>query len=101
MKKVGKTSVEAAQEFLDTQWNEQNTLNLDALQRAHLRRMMGFDFEVKVRPNKYHISSRQEPYVTTWCKFTGVVDEAFVDRLVDACLRLKIKYEAQVAKEKS
>lgn len=90
-------SVEAAQAYLDSEWDKQNTLNLDALQRAHLRRMMGVNFRIKVTPNKYHITTTEDPYVTTWCKFTGVVDEAFIDRLVNACLRLKIKYEKEKA----
>jgi len=92
-------SVTAAQEYLDEQWEEKNTLNLDALQRAHLRRMMGFNFRFKEAPNKLHVSSTSQPYVSTWCKFNGVYDEASIDRLVNACERLKIKHDKEVAKK--
>jgi hypothetical protein len=76
-------------------------LELDGLRRAHLRRMMGFDFRIKIRPNKIHISSKEEPYVTTSCKlkedetneYGHILKEEAIDRLVAACLRLKTKFE--------
>lgn len=78
----------------------------DKLIQSHLRRMMGFDFRIKVNPNKIHISSKQEPYVTTHMKLKEgdlnplleLTNEEAVDRLVDACLRLKNKYEDAKAK---
>jgi hypothetical protein len=86
--------------------NKKNELNMDALQRAHLRRMMGFNFRIKMQPNKIHVSSTQDPYVTTWCRITGddvingqITNEATLDRLVDACARLKGKYDKALAKE--
>ena len=74
------------------------TLDMDALQKSHLTRMMGFPFEMKLRPNKIHFSSKVEPYTTTWCRVIGtdLSDEAQVDKIVDACLRLKLKYEKEV-----
>lgn len=77
-------------------------LDLDDLQKAHLRRMMGFDFRIKLNPNKIHVSSKEEPFVTTWCKvnpgetdkYGHIIQEDLIDRMVDACLRLKYKYEA-------
>lgn len=78
-----------------------DNFNMDALQRSHLQRMMGFEFELKLRPNKLHVSSKVEPYVSTWCRIVGddLADEAQIDKLVDACLRLKIKYETAKAKK--
>jgi hypothetical protein len=121
-KKQGLTSVEAAALYLSNgqtkdptlaaviDENAKNELNMDALQRAHLRRMMGFDFRIKFAPNKIHVSSKQEPYVTTWCKVLegdvlktpegGMLtnDEA-INRLVDACARLKTKWDKAKDKE--
>lgn len=102
-KKLGVTSTEAAALLMSdgrTSDPEEaallaqgSILDMDALQRSALRNMMGFDFRIKPAPNKYHVSSTKPPYVTTWCKYTGIEDEAFIDRLVDACLRLKIKHD--------
>lgn len=82
------------------------TMGLDAIQRSHLRRMMGFDFRMKMAPNKIHVSSKTPPFVTTHCKikdgetddYGNIIKEELIDRLVDACLRLKKKYEAEVEK---
>lgn len=101
----GKTKDPALAEALSTGQD----LDMEALQRAHLRRMMGFDFRIKVQPNKIHVSSKQEPYVTTWCRLNEgdaflahdgpkLTNEKVVDRLVDACARLKVKYDAEVAR---
>lgn len=109
MKNNDLTSIEAAALYLSggatkdieqaVYYDEGNDLNLDALQRAHLRRMMGFDFEMKIRDKKIVVYSMVEPYVRTWCGYGGTLDEKSVDKLVDACLRLKLKYEAKLAEE--
>lgn len=102
------TSVQAAALFLsggqtdDPQEAEALTaggalFNMDAMQRAHLRRMMGFDFEIRIAPNKLHVYSREAPLCSTWCRYEGIVDEKTVDGLVDACLRLKIKWDKRRA----
>lgn len=119
-KKKGLTSVEAAALYLSDgrtadpnlaviiDQNRQNDIDMDALQRAHLRRMMGFDFRIKFAPNKIHISSKQPPYVTTWCRLKEgdaletpqgfqLTNEQAIDRLVDACARLKDKYDKEQA----
>lgn len=114
MAKKGLTSIEAAALILSdgkttdptmaASISDGNDLDMDALQRSHLRRMMGFDFRMKVAPNKIHVSSKQEPYVTTYCKLKegdvletfngfGLTNEDVIDRLVDACSRLKAKWE--------
>lgn len=99
----GKTRDPALAVVLDE--NAKDEFNMDAMQRAHLRRMMGFDFRMKMAPNKIHVSSKEEPYVTTHCKIREgemngqhIVKESLIDRLVDACLRLKIKHDAEVAR---
>jgi uncharacterized protein YggE len=108
----GLTSEEAAALFLsggvtkDVQEAEMiasgHMFNLDAMQRAHLRRMMGFDFEIKPRYNKVYVRSLEGPHVSTWCtiktdekdNYGNIIKESAIDRLVDACLRLKQKWEA-------
>lgn len=120
-KKTGLTSEEAAALFLsdgrtkDVQMatildqNAKNELDMDGLQRAHLRRMMGFDFRVKLAPNKIHVSSTDPPYLSTHMKLKegdavetiqgfGLTNEAAIDRLVDACARLKDKWDKEQAK---
>ena len=77
------------------------TFNLDELSRAHLRRMMGFDFQVKIETDRLVISSTQPPYVTTRTKVLpgeldtdgSIISEALISRLVEACMRLKRKYD--------
>lgn len=84
----------ATKDIEQAQYYDQGSeLQLDSLQRAHLRRLMGFDFQLVMRDKKMVISSAEAPYVTTWCGYSGVMDEAAVDKLVNACLRLKKKYE--------
>lgn len=111
------TSIEAAAMFLSDGMtkdpikaklidaNRANELNIDALQRAHLRRSMGFDFQIKIRPNKIHVSTRQEPYLSTHCRIKDgdttpdgfIANDATIDRLVDACGRLKVKHDVEMA----
>lgn len=83
-----------------------NELDMEALQRAHLRRMMGFDFRMKFRPNKIHVSTTQDPYLSTHCKlqegdtdkYGNIVNPDVIPRLVAACVRLKAKYDREMAK---
>lgn len=115
-KKLGITSQEAAAMLISggqtsdphkaAMIAEGRDLDMDGLQKAHLRRMMGVDFRIKIAPNKLHVSTKVQPYVTTWCrikegetdKYGHIIEEALMNRLVDACLRLKLKYEATVKK---
>jgi hypothetical protein len=121
-KKIGMTSVEAAALFLsdgkttDPQLaavideNAKNELDMDGLQRAHLRRMMGFNWRTKVAPNKIHVSSTERPFVSTHMKLKdgdiietpggfGLTNEAAINRLVEACARLKERYQAALEKQ--
>jgi hypothetical protein len=103
------TSLEAAALYLSggattdpekaVHYDQGQELQMDALQRAHLRRMMGFNFELKIRDKKLVVSSAQPPYVSTWCGYPGEMDEKTVDKLVEACLRLKTKYARELRKQ--
>jgi|SRR6185437_5485127 len=111
-KKKGMTSLEAAALVLSnghtTDLNKAAVmskgvdLNMDNLQRAHLRRMMGFDFQIKQTATKIHVYSKEGPHVSTSAKiwqgeldeYGNIINEELIDRLVDACLRLKKKWIA-------
>lgn len=101
----GKTTDPVLATAIDESRNED--MGLDAFQKSHLRRMMGFDFRMKMAPNKIHVSSKEEPYVSTHCKIKegetdkhgNIIKEELIDRLVEACLRLKTKYEAELEKK--
>lgn len=78
---------------------ETNPLKLDAKQRAELRRMMGFNFTIKETAKKIHVYSKEGPKLSTCCRLNnGLVDESVIDDLVDACMRLKIKWDKAVDK---
>lgn len=113
---IGLTSEEAAALFLSdgrTKNVEEaqlidrgQELSLDGLTRAALRRNMGFDFEVKVRPNKLHVFSTEGPRVTAHAKVKdgelddhqNIISQDLIDRLVNACLVLKQRHEAATEK---
>lgn len=79
---------------------------LDAEQRDGLRKMMGFDFEVKVRPNKVHVFSLTGPRVTAHAKikegdvdkYGNITNPDLIDRMVAACVKLKERHDAALAK---
>lgn len=107
----GLTSVEAAALYvsggrttdpeLATHLSSGDTLNMDAMQRAHLRRMMGFDFKVRLSGRKLLVSSKEGPKVRTHAKvqpgdvdaYGNIISEELIGRLVEACIRLKVKWE--------
>lgn len=111
--KKGLTSLEAAALILsDGQTTDPNKavsmsqgvdLNMDGLQRAHLRRMMGFDFEMQQLPNVILVTSKEKPLVRSRCKvlkgetdeYGNVISDDLINRLVEACLDLKLKYDAE------
>lgn len=82
-------------------YSDGTALNMEALQRAHLRRMMGFDFKVKVHGRKLLVSSKEGPAVRTHAKvlpgdldqYGNIISEDLIGRLVEACVRLKVKWE--------
>lgn len=112
-KKKSMTSLEAAALILSeghtSDLNEAATyakgvsLEMDGLQRAHLRRLMGFDFEMQQLPNIILVTSKEKPYVRTRCDILegetddrgNIIDDALINRLVDTCMRLKVKWAAE------
>lgn len=102
-KKIGLTSEEAAALYLSDgattdpelaqQYDKGELFDMDAMQRAALRRQMGFDFDVKYSDRKFFVRSKQSPFVTTQADYSGTIDQNAITALVDACLRLKDRYE--------
>jgi hypothetical protein len=86
--------------------NEGNEFNMDGMQRAHLRRLMGFDFKVRVTKHKIYVTSKEGPEVRTRAAleegelddYGNIIKESAIDKLVDACARLKEKWDEEVAK---
>lgn len=115
--KLGLTSVEAAALWLSdgkTKDPEQAALidqgqefDMDGLTRAALRRAMGFDFKVKQAPNYFHVYSDDDLHVSARAKilphevdvYGNIINADATDRLAEACLRLKTKWDA--AKKKA
>jgi len=74
--------------------------DLDKMKRAHLRRMMGFDFDLKFTHRKFYVRSKQPPFVTAQASYEGDPWEPeAIDKLVGACLTLKNRYEAAKKKQ--
>lgn len=78
-------------------------LDIEALKKSGLRREMGFDFQVKMRPNYLLCLSKQSPYVHTKAlikpgevdEYGNIISPELIDRLVAACLRLKVKWDKE------
>lgn len=85
--KQSMSSTEAAQLYLQDQQNKAATFNMDALERAALRRALGFDFEVTIHHNRFICRDTSTGYKTT--AFYDHMDEKAVKRLVRALMRLK------------
>lgn len=114
--KAGMTSLEAAALILSNghttdlkkaEAMQGTELNMDGLQRSHLRRMMGFDFELQILPNVVLATSKEKPFVRTRCKvlpgekdeYGNIISEALIDRIVDTCARLKVEWDKSKAKK--
>lgn len=81
--------------------------DMDAIMRSGLRRQMGFDFQIKTSPRKLYVLAKDGPKVHTHAKvkegemdeYGNIISEDLIARLVDACVRLKVKWdEANAAK---
>jgi len=112
-KKLGVDSVEASALMLsegytkdpeealayDQEFNDQ----MDKEMRAKLRDAMGFDFKIKMQGNRMTITSKDKPRVRVHTfinpgdkdDYDNIVSEALIQRMVDACLRLKAKWDAK------
>lgn len=103
VKTGGRTSVEAATEYLDAMDEQAKLLDMDALERAALRRAMGFDFQVSFAPSKIFISAVGFKKLRVHIKLQpgdlddegNVIPDKVNKRLADACIRLKAKYDAK------
>lgn len=105
VKKGGKTSVEAAVEYLEAVDEMKHVFKMDDLERAALRNAMGFDFEISFAPSKIFVSAHGFKKLRTHVKLVkGDVDDdgnilpgKVEARLADACVRLKAKYDERMA----
>lgn len=111
-KPIGMTSDQAAALFLSDGATDNvhkaqlmssgNTLEIDALQRAHLRRMMGFDFKMKITPARILLLSEDGPRVSARTRldegdldsYNNIINPAVIERIVAACIKLKEKWDA-------
>lgn len=107
--KPGMSSLEAAALYLSdgetsdpakaAHYADASVLDLDELQKAHLRRMMGFDWSVTMKDKRMTVFSTEYPYVSKTVKTSGVMNEKTVDKLVDTCLAVKLLFEEEKAKD--
>lgn len=115
-KQKGLTSVEAAALLLSEGHTtdpeeaqiiaEGKELNMDELMRAGLRRSMGFDFKIKVRARKILVMADDGSHLRTNAKikdgeldsYGNIVSKELIQRLVDACVELKEKWDAKQEK---
>ena len=69
--------------------------DMDAMARAHLRRMMGFDFEMIHTEDKkmFTVYSKEGPTVELNAVYAGELDEAAIDILVETCLMVKMMWD--------
>lgn len=105
------TSLEAAALYLSNgetndpakaaHYTDGTILDMDELQRAHLRRMMGVDFGVSIKDRKMTVFTKEYPYVSKSIRIGKTITEKTIDKLVDLCLSVKLQYEEDKAKEES
>jgi hypothetical protein len=82
---------------------------MDKLQQAHLRRMMGFDFVVKIAGRRILVISKEGPHVIKRAnikpgemdEYGNIIDPKLIDRLSEACVRLKISWDAEVMRREA
>lgn len=78
---------------------EGKILDPDALQRAHFRRMLGFDFTIQPDPDNYKMLIRDdETGITVTCRIEADFNNQAA-RLAKGCIKLKRLHEAYVAEE--
>ena len=107
--KKGMTSLQAAAMYLSdgatddaqevNQTVQAETFNMDALQRAHLSKLMGFRFSVDVTYKKITVKSNEPPYFSKSAAFSGVMDQEAVDTVVELCGQLKELWDSEKQKE--
>lgn len=65
----------------------------DALDKDHLVKTIGFQFEVVIKHKKLTVFARDKPAITKTVKFSGIENEQMVEKLVGLCLDVKAMYE--------
>lgn len=72
-----------------------SAFDMDAMQRAHLRRMMGVDFDIGINEleSTFTVWTKDGSDVQLQAKYSGVIDEAAIDILVETCLMVKQLWE--------
>jgi len=82
--------------------------HLDMEDMAAVREMMGFDFKIKHSPTLLHLYSKERPRVSARAKiipgevdtYGNIVSQDLIERLVVACVQLKEKHDAALARLK-
>lgn len=111
-KKLGVDSVEASALLMSEGYTKdpiealnyeaEQTEIFDAEMRAKLRESMGFDFKVKMQGNKLVVYSKpvkNRVKVHTFVlpadldEYGNIISPALINRLVDACIELKAKWD--------
>ena len=85
------------------------TLELEELERAALRRMMGFDFVIKIRDPRIMVISKEGPHLIKKCvikpgeidEYGNIISESLIKRLTQACVRLKLAWDAEVMRQEA
>jgi len=89
-------SLEFARQFYENEANQAKEFDMDALQRAALRRSMGFDFKLTIKDNRMIVTDEEYGLKST-CFYHGKLEESDIKRLVKACMRLKKMHDNYVA----
>lgn len=107
--KKGMTSLQAAAMYLSDGATDDaegvnkdyqaETFNMDALQRAHLTKLMGFRFSVDVKYKKITVSSNDAPLLSKSAAFSGVMDQEAVNTVVELCGQLKEAWDKEKAND--
>lgn len=114
-KKVGLDSVEASALLMSegytkdpmeaTKYHDEFTPDIDAEMRAKLRESMGFDFKIKMQDRKRlivttkgHPRLRVQTFVNPADvdEYGNIISQALINRLVDACIALKAKWDVRM-----
>lgn len=101
----GQTKDPVLAEIIDK--NHDQEINMDKLMQAHLRRQMGFDFKVKLRPPQLLVIAQDGSGLLTRARidpeeidrYGNVVGEEVIQKLADCCVRLKAKWDKRQAEQ--
>lgn len=85
------------------------TLEMDGLERAALRRMMGFNFVVKIAGSRILVISKEGPHIIKRAKikpgemddYGNITSPELIERMSQACTRLKLAWDAEVMRQEA